>query len=53
MVEMAIFNVQRSITPEVGKPELQFMFSAHRPMGLNICVMFHENTSNDIIVMQA
>ena len=28
MVEMAIFNVQRAITPKVGKPELWFMCSA-------------------------
>ena len=27
MVEMAIFNVQRAITPKVGKPELGFMCS--------------------------
>ena len=28
MVEMAMFNVQRIITPKVGKPVLQFMCSA-------------------------
>ena len=28
MVEMAIFNIQRAITREVGKQELQFMCSA-------------------------
>ena len=28
MVEMAMLNVQRAITPKVGKPELQFMCSA-------------------------
>ena len=29
MVEMAMFNVQREISPKVGKSELQFMSSAH------------------------
>ena len=28
MVEMATFNVERAITPKVGKPELQFKYSA-------------------------
>ena len=28
MVEMAMLNVQRAITPKVGKPELRFMCSA-------------------------
>ena len=27
MVKMAMFNVQRAITPNVGKPELLFMYS--------------------------
>ena len=27
MVEMTMFNVQRAITPKVGKPELRFMCS--------------------------
>ena len=30
MVEMATFNVQRAITPKVGKVGLQFMNSARR-----------------------
>ena len=38
MVEMAMFNVQRAITPKVGKPELPFMFSARRLIVLYICV---------------
>ena len=29
MVEMAMFNVQRAITPKVGKSELWFLNSAH------------------------
>ena len=28
MVKMAMFNVQRAITPKVGKTELRFMCSA-------------------------
>ena len=34
MVEMAMINIQRAITPKVGKPELQFICSAHRLMVL-------------------
>ena len=32
MVEMAMFNVQRVITPQADKPELHFMCSAHSLM---------------------
>ena len=46
MVEMAMFNVQRTITPKVGKPELQFMCSARRLVVLYICMKFPENISN-------
>ena len=38
VVEMAFFNVQRAITPEVCNPELRFLCSACRLMVLNICV---------------
>ena len=38
-----MFNVQRAITPKVGKPELQFICSAHRLIMLYICVKFLEN----------
>ena len=41
-----------AITPKVGKPELWFMFSAHRLMVFNICVKFHENMSSDFKVME-
>ena len=34
MVEMAVFNVQRAITPRGGKPELWFVYSACRLMVL-------------------
>ena len=43
MVEIAMFNVQRAITPRVGKPELRFMCSAHCLIVLYICVNFGEN----------
>ena len=43
MVEMVIFNIQRTITLNVGKPELQFMCSACHLIVFNICVKFHEN----------
>ena len=46
VVEMAIFNVQRAITPKVCNPELQFLRSARLLMVLNICVKFHENILN-------
>ena len=45
MVEMAMFNVSRAITPKVDKPELRFMCSARRLMVLYICVKFDENIS--------
>ena len=43
MVEMAMFNVQRAITPRVGKPELRFICSARCLMMLYICMTFREN----------
>ena len=43
MVEMAMFNVQRAITPKVGKPELLFMCSECSLIVLYICVKFREN----------
>ena len=46
MVEMAMFNVQRAITQKVGKPELQFMCSAHPLIVLYIYVKFGENISD-------
>ena len=45
MVETAMFNVQRAMTPKVGKPVLQVMCSAYRLIVLYICVNFHENIS--------
>ena len=40
--EMAMFNVQRVITPKVGKPGLRFMCSAHHLLVFYI-EKFHEN----------
>ena len=40
MVEIAMFNVQRAITPKVGKPELQIMCFANHLIVLYICVRF-------------
>ena len=48
LVEMAMFNVQRAITPKVGKPELWFMCSACPLIELYIC----ENISDGIRVME-
>ena len=42
MLEMAMFNVQRAITPKVGKSELRFMCSARHPIKLYICVKYHK-----------
>ena len=49
---MKIVNTQRAITPKVGKPELRFMFSAHRLIVFNVCVKFHENVSSGFKVME-
>ena len=46
MVNMAMFNIQRAITPKVGKPELQSIGSASCLILLYICVKFRENISN-------
>ena len=52
MVEMAMFNVQRAITPKVAKPELQFMCSVRYLIVLYICVKFGENISDGTRVME-
>ena len=43
VVEMAIFHVQRAITPKVCNPELGYLRSACHLIVLNTCVKFHEN----------
>ena len=50
--EMAIFNVQRAITPKVCNQELRFLRSARRLMVLNICVKFHEIVLNGFLVIE-
>ena len=52
MVELAIFNVQRAITPKVCNPELWFLCSARCLIVLNICVKFHENILNGFEVTE-
>ena len=52
VVEMAIFNVQRAITPKVYNPELLFLPSACCFMVLNICIKFHENILNHFEVTE-
>ena len=42
MAEMAMVNVQRTLAPKVGKPELRFMCSASRLIVLYICVKLCE-----------
>ena len=52
MVEMAMFNVQRTVTPIIGKTVLWFMCSAHPLIVLYICVKFHVNISDSIRAME-
>ena len=49
---MKIVNIQRAITPKVGKSELRFMCSARPLMVLNVCVKFHENVSSGFKIME-
>ena len=51
-METKIVSTKRAITPKVGKPELRFLCSAHRPMVFNVCVKFHENASRGFKVME-
>ena len=48
MVEMAIFNVQRAITPKLCNPELRFLCYARSLVLLNICVKFHERSGFEV-----
>ena len=48
IAEIAIFNVQRAMIPELGNQKLWFMSSACLLMLLYICVKFRENISNGI-----
>ena len=53
MIEKALFNVQRAITPQVCKPELGFMCCARIFIAFYICVKFHENIANIFLTYQA
>ena len=46
MTKISIYNVQRAITSNVGKPQLWFLHSACCLMVVNICVKFSKNISN-------
>ena len=46
MTTITIYNVQRAMTPKVGKPQLRFFCSARRLMAVNISVKFRTNISN-------
>ena len=52
ITEMAMFKVQRAITPKVGKPELRFMSFACCLLVLYICVKFCESISDGFRVME-
>ena len=47
-----IVNIQRAITPKLGKPELRFMCFACCLTVFNVCVKFHENMSSSFKVME-
>ena len=52
MIEMAMFNVQRAITPKVSKAELWFICFACRLIVLYIYVKFGENIIDGIRVKE-
>ena len=52
VVEMAIFNFKRAITPTVCNSELRFLCSSCCLIVLNICVKFHENILNGFEVTE-
>ena len=52
MVEIAMFTVQRAITPKVGKAELRVMSFARCLIMLYSCEKFRENISDGIRVME-
>ena len=47
MVEMAIFNVQRAVTPQLGNSEFWFMCFAHCLIMFYIFMKFHEDNRAD------
>ena len=52
ITEMAMFKVQRAITPKVGKPELRFLCFACCLIVLYICVKFCESISDGFRVLE-
>ena len=51
-LEVAIFNIQRTITLKVGKQESRFICSACHLIVFNICAKFHEIMSRGFKVME-
>ena len=49
---MKIVNIQRAITPKVGKSDLRLMCSARRLMVFNSSVKLHGNMSNSFKLME-
>ena len=47
-----MFNIQKVITPKVGKTELRYMCAARRLIVFYICVKFRENILDGIRVME-
>ena len=52
MMEMAMFNVQRAITPNIDKVEPRFICPARCLMMLYIRAQFRENITNGIRIME-
>ena len=51
MLEMTMFNVQRAITPKVGKSVLRFVCCARCLIVLYVYLKFRENIKNSIFIM--
>ena len=49
MVEMALFNLHRAITPKVGKPVLRSIYSARCLMMLYVYVTFRKKISRTVL----
>lgn len=43
LTEMAMFEIQRAITPKVGKSEIWLQYQVHCLIMFNISVKFHKN----------
>ena len=51
-LQKAIFNVQSVLTPDVDKPELQFLCSAWFHMVVYICVKFNKISQTAFLVTE-